>query len=135
MVAAAVKHRATCNCGRLEVICDGDPVRVSLCHCLECQRRTGSVFGAQAWFERQNITSSGSSTPYARASESGARVTFQFCPACGSTVYWQAERFPALVAVAVGGFADPGFAQPQISVWEKRRHSWVSVPEGSERTD
>src|SRR5271165_6507415 len=43
-------HEAACSCGQLRLICQGDPVRVSMCHCFECQRRTGSTFGVQAWF-------------------------------------------------------------------------------------
>jgi|HubBroStandDraft_6_1064221.scaffolds.fasta_scaffold60507_2 hypothetical protein len=32
-------HEAACSCGHLRLTCQGDPVRVSMCHCLECQRR------------------------------------------------------------------------------------------------
>ncbi len=121
-------RRAQCNCGQLHLTCEGEPVRVSMCHCLECQRRTGGVFGNQARFGREQITSiSGHSTGFTRLSDSGNSVTFQFCPVCGSTVYWEAEGFPGLIAVAAGSFADPAFPAPKHSVWEKRRHSWVEV--------
>jgi hypothetical protein len=39
---------ASCRCGALRAICEGEPVQVSVCHCLECQRRSGSAFAAQA---------------------------------------------------------------------------------------
>jgi hypothetical protein len=35
---------ASCSCGQLHLTCTGEPGRVSMCHCLECQKRTGSVF-------------------------------------------------------------------------------------------
>jgi len=99
-----------------------------MCHCLECQRRTGAVFGNQAWFQRQQITAiSGDATEFTRLSDSGRSVTFRFCPVCGSTVYWEAEGFPNLIAVAVGAFADPDFPAPKHSVWERRRHRWVEA--------
>src|SRR4030088_703869 len=101
-------RRASCSCGQLDLTCEGEPVRVSMCHCLECQRRTGSVFGNQAWFDRRQITGvSGRSTKFARSSDGGGSVTFEVCAVCGSTVYWEAEGFPGLIAVAVGSFADP----------------------------
>ncbi|HLH51825.1 MAG TPA: GFA family protein [Roseiarcus sp.] len=119
-------HRAACSCGKLEIVCEGEPARVSMCHCLECQRRTGAVFANQAWFGRQQIVSiAGDSTQFTRQAESGRSVTFQFCPTCGSTVYWQAEGFPGMIAVAVGAFADPAFPAPKHSGWEQRRHHWV----------
>ena len=46
-------RRASCSCGQLTVEVEGDPVRVSICHCLACQRRTGSVFGVQARWPRE----------------------------------------------------------------------------------
>lgn len=119
-------HRAACSCGKIEVVCEGEPARVSMCHCLECQRRTGAVFGNQAWFGRQQIISiAGDSAQFTRQSDAGRSVTFQFCPTCGSTVYWEAEGFPGMIAVAVGSFADPAFPAPKHSGWEQRRHHWV----------
>jgi hypothetical protein len=116
---------AQCNCGGLQIACEGEPERISMCHCLECQRRTGAVLSNQAWFNRQQITISGSSSEYVRRGDTGRRVTFRFCPGCGSTVYWEAEGYPDLIAVAVGAFADPAFPAPRHSVWERRRHHWV----------
>jgi hypothetical protein len=121
-------RRAACSCGQLHLTCEGEPVRISMCHCLECQRRTGAVFGNQAWFDKQQITSiSGRSTRFERPSDTG-HSTFQFCPICGSTVYWQAAGFPGSIAIAVGSFADPEFPARKHSVWERRRHRWIEVP-------
>jgi hypothetical protein len=123
-------HHATCSCGQLRVTCEGEPVRVSICHCLACQRRTGSVFGAQARFPRTQVRIEGQSTAWSRPGDSGGAVTFHFCPVCGSTVYWQLQAVPDLVAVAIGAFADPGFGPPRHSVYERSRHGWVVVPGG-----
>jgi hypothetical protein len=121
-------RRAACHCGRLALACEGEPARVSLCHCLECQRRTGSVFGAQAWFRRENVTfATGAAKEFTRISDAGNPLTFRFCEFCGSTVYWEAAKVPGLIAVAVGAFADPSFPAPQIAVWQERRHSWVDA--------
>jgi hypothetical protein len=52
-------------------------------------------------------------------------VTFNFCPECGGTAFWEAEQRPDLIAVAVGMFADPHFDKPAHSVWERRQHPWT----------
>jgi hypothetical protein len=89
-------RRAACNCGKLEIVCEGEPVRISMCHCLECQRRTGAVFGGQAWFTQQQTTISRATQPNSLANLTPAvQCHFGFCPICGSTVYWEAEAFPA----------------------------------------
>ncbi len=119
-------RRASCSCGQLHLVCEGEPVRVSMCHCLECQRRTGSVFGVQARFPRAAVTAiEGRSTQFTRVGDSGNPVTFHFCPVCGSTVYYEIGDLPGFIGVAVGAFADPSFPAPKISVYEERRHSWA----------
>jgi hypothetical protein len=127
--ALMTTRRAACACGQLELSCEGAPRRISMCHCLACQRRTGSVFGVQAWFSPEQITPvAAKSSEFIRIGESGAAVTYRFCPVCGSTVSWEAGARPGLVAVAVGSFADPAFPPPQVALWEKRRHEWVDAP-------
>ena len=119
---------AACSCGQLNLTIEGEPARVSMCHRLECQRRTGAVIGNQARFAREQITFAGQSTAWTRSAESGNRLTFHFCPVCGSTVYWEGQGFPGFVAVAIGTFADLAFPAPTIAVWEECRHPWVELP-------
>jgi hypothetical protein len=116
---------ASCSCGQLNVTCEGEPVRISVCHCFDCQRRTGSVFGTQARFPRDQLNIQGRATRYSRNADSGNIVTFSFCPVCGSTVYWEFSGMPDLVAVAVGAFADPSFPEPLHSAYERRQHPWA----------
>ena len=105
--------------------CSGEPVRISLCHCLECQKRTGSVFAAQARFARASVSVEGEAARWSRQGDSGGTATFRFCPTCGSTVYWDLDAAPDFIIVATGAFADPGFPPPQVSVYEERQHPWA----------
>ncbi len=127
-------HRvASCACGQLRLTCEGDPVRVSMCHCLACQQRTGSAFGVQARFRRENVTRiDGTSTRYVRVADSGNPVTFHFCAQCGSTVYWELTGMTDFYAIAVGAFADPAFPPPTFSIYEVRRHAWNPLPTNPE---
>lgn len=123
---------ASCSCGQLSIACAGEPVRISMCHCLACQKRTGSAFAVQARFPRSAVSASGESSLFQRTGDSGTTATFHFCPACGATVFWDMDAFPDFVAVAVGAFADPSFPAPKVSVYEERKHSWVLGPGGQE---
>ena len=119
------ERRATCSCGQLAVVVDGDPLRVTVCHCLACQQRTGSAFSVNARFPREKVRVEGRSTEYVRISDDGDSRTFHFCPECGGTVYYDA--MPEFVAVPVGGFADPSFPPPAFSIYESRQHPWVTL--------
>lgn len=119
---------ASCRCAAVTALCEGYPVRVSVCHCLACQQRTGSAFGAQARFETAKVTVSGETRTYVRITDSGNRTLYRFCPSCGSTVVYQAEQQPEFTAVPLGAFADPGFSpHPTRSVYEARQHAWVAI--------
>ncbi|WP_284197433.1 GFA family protein [Chitinimonas prasina] len=123
---------ASCSCGQLTAQVVGEPVRVSICHCLACQRRTGSVFGQQARFRREQVVLAGTSTEYVRIGDEGSQVRFHFCPHCGATVYYELGGLDAYLAIPVGAFADPGFPAPSVSVYEERMHSWVVPPADAE---
>jgi hypothetical protein len=126
-------RRAACSCGRLSLEVEGEPVRISMCHCLACQRRTGSAFGIQARFPEERVRVEGREQVYVRRSDAGEERTYHFCPECGSTVYYRLASVPELVAVPIGAFADPGFPPPRVSVYDSRRHPWVVLPDSIER--
>lgn len=120
---------ASCSCGQLSAVVTAEPLRVSVCHCLACQRRTGSVFGAQARFARKAVTIIGQSTVHQRVGDSGGKASFHFCPACGATVYYLVEGMDDFTVIPVGAFADPAFPRPTVSVYEERQHAWVTLPD------
>jgi hypothetical protein len=127
-----IVRTASCSCGQLTAVATGDPIRVSVCHCLACQRRTGSAFGAQARFRRIDVEIRGQSTSYVRTGDSGKKTTFHFCEKCGAAVYYDLALQEDEVAIPLGAFADPAFPHPVISVYEDYKHLWVDLPICSE---
>lgn len=123
---------ASCSCGQLSAQVKGDPVRISICHCLSCQRRSGSAFAEQARFPREDVEVTGVSTQYRKTGDAGSTATFHFCPQCGATVYFEAEGLEAFRTIPVGAFADPAFPAPGVSVYESRKHAWVVPPPDAE---
>ena len=123
---------ASCSCGQLRAEVRGEPTGVSVCHCHACQRRTGSVFGAQARFPREAVAVEGDGTEFVRVGEEGGRFRFTFCPRCGSTGFYIEEGDEREIAIPVGAFADSRFPAPTTSVYEDRRQPWVSVPDDAE---
>jgi len=118
---------ASCQCGQLRIEVANEPRAVGICHCLACQRRTGSVFATNASFAGPYVVS-GTATEYLRVGDQGARFRFRFCPVCGTTVFHTEDGVENRVSVAVGAFADPTFPAPGRSIYECRRHAWVRPP-------
>lgn len=129
-------HTASCRCGELRATVTGEPVRVSVCHCLNCKKRSGSAFAVQARWPEKQVNIEGQSKSWVIVADSGNPATFHFCPECGSDVYYEIDgKFDGLIAIPLGAFDDPYFISPAFSVWEDRKHEWVEISgEGVEHT-
>jgi hypothetical protein len=122
-----MERTAQCACGAVTIVARGDPSGVVACHCLACQRRTGSVLGVGAYFPEDRVVVSGETKLFVRPTDAGHSFSTHFCPGCGTSLYWSSGRNLGLVGIAVGAFADPSFPPPIRSVWEQSRHSWLHV--------
>jgi hypothetical protein len=127
-----MERTAQCQCGSLRAIVTGEPTAVNVCHCKACQRRTGAVAHSGAYYNKSQVRTEGPEKIYTRDASEGRKISFHFCPNCGSSVYWDADIRPDHYGVAVGGFADPDFPRPTYSVWEEAKHAWVRLPNGLE---
>jgi hypothetical protein len=129
------RREGMCHCGQLRVAVTGEPLAVSICHCLACQRRTGSAFSMQAGFKAEQVEVSGRYSDFSRISEEADRRehVFHFCPDCGAQVFYTEPDAPDLTIVAIGAFADPSFPPPTESGYEQHRHPWVGLPDSIHR--
>lgn len=125
--SASTIRTAACPCGQLRAYCEGEPVRVSVCHCLDCQRRSGSAFAAQARWPDAQVRFEGAAKSWSRTSDGGGHATFRFCPDCGATIAYAVDTMPGLTAIPIGAFADPSFPPPHYSVFESRKHAWLAI--------
>lgn len=126
--------QASCQCGGLTAeIADNAEPAVAMCHCIDCQRRSGSPFGSIAYYPAGQVSVAGEAREFTRPTDSGHSFTTGFCPTCGSTVYARASRLSEIVGVTVGTIADPAFPRPLRSVYEQSRHHWIALPESIPR--
>ena len=125
-----MSRTASCSCGQMSITVEGEPLRVLVCHCFECQKQTGSVFGSWGYWPKSAISSiEGEATLYRRSSDAGRWVDNFFCPVCGSSIYGYSEGAPDEVTIAVGNFADASFEPPDAAIWAACRHGWFPWPE------
>jgi hypothetical protein len=133
-------HVAQCHCGEVEIICDGEPDPVIICHCELCQRRTGSLFHVAAWFDINSVQINGTTKEFTRTNgDANLPFTFNFCTNCGTSIWWLATRMDGplkgKIGIAGGCFSEEDFPTPTLSIYEKHKHSWVSLPSYVESFD
>ena len=129
-------RNASCRCGQLRIVCAGEPIRVSVCHCRNCKARSGSAFAAQARFPADQVRTEGDAKLYQHPGGSGTLADFYFCGNCGSTLWFLNRPELDSYAVPIGNFEPGHDFEPQFSVYEDRQLPWVCIlGEAVERYD
>ena len=118
-----------CLCGAVRFKAEGEPINVRVCHCRNCQQRTGSAFGWSAYFPNENVVATiGAFRTYSIA---GANVQERvFCGTCGTTLFWRARDFEGMTGIAGGCFGETPLPEPTMTVANETRCPWVTLPEG-----
>lgn len=122
--------KATCACGKASITVDALPEVLSVCHCANCKRRTGSAFGMSAYFDRGAVVrQQGDTCIYAfHHHELGHDQERHFCSSCGTTLFWYISSMPNRIGVAGGCFEDGVLPDPGGSCCEDKRLPWVGLP-------
>ena len=120
--------KASCQCGQLHVDVPGPTIAVVACHCIGCQKRSGSPFGEAAYYPHEQVKIEGQSKQFTRQTDAGGTFDQFFCPQCGTTVFMRGTKNPDVTGIPIGLFDDEHLMQPIRSVWEDRRHQWVDIP-------
>lgn len=117
-----------CDCGAIVVQAHGRVVSMFLCACENCQRAGGGGHSSVALFHAEAVRVVGATKTYSRPAASGATFTRHFCPECGTTVFAQSSRAPALRIVPVGVFAgDNAWFKPNQLIFSRSHQAWDHV--------
>ena len=118
-----------CQCGKVRYEVAGDPLMVGVCHCLDCQRQSGSAFGMSFIVAREAFRLlRGKLKNFTRKADSGRAATCTFCPECGTQIYQEPDFIKDMVSVKPGTLDDASFLRPTFQTWVGRKHAWVSLP-------
>lgn len=119
-----------CACGAVRYRLESDPLIVHCCHCLDCQRQTGSAFVLNALIEGDRVTLlSGAPEPVAVPTDSGRPHDIYRCPRCQTAVWSDYGRRPWLRFVRVGTLDDPSALSPGVHIYTRSKQPWIEPPE------
>jgi hypothetical protein len=121
-----------CACGAVRYRVKGPPQRTAVCHCRFCQRRTGSAFGVNVYFKKEDfeLTRGAPASCEHRSDESGRWLRMEFCPKCGTTLTWTLEVSPGLRGIAARTFDDTSWLAIERHGWTRSKQHWVEIPPG-----
>ena len=128
-----VEHDGGCVCGSVRFRATGEPLRVTVCHCTWCQRRTGTAFGVEVVYQSAQVAITGQEVRRYRhlSDESGRWLDVEFCGRCGTNLGFTLEAAPGLRTLPAGAFDDPGWIRAERCrfrhVYVRSRREWSDL--------
>jgi len=118
-----------CSCGVVRYRLASDPLFVHCCHCLNCQRQTGSAFVVNVLIETDRVELlAGEPQPVDVPRDDGSVQTIFRCPVCQVAVFSQYTH-PAMRFVRGGTLDDPATVSPDVHIYTRSKLRWVTLPE------
>jgi hypothetical protein len=120
-----------CSCGAVRYRLASDPMFVHCCHCLNCQRQTGSAFVINLLVEADRVeVLSGDPEPVDVPRDDGSTQRIYRCPACQVAVFSEYGR-PEVKFVRAGTLDRPSDVEPDVHIYTKSKLPWVTLPESA----
>ncbi len=119
-----------CSCGEVRYRLASEPLFIHCCHCLNCQRQTGSAFVINLLIEADRVEAlSGEPRPVEVPRDDGSTQRIFRCPTCQIAVFSQYSRRD--VHFVRGGTLDvPSAVTPDVHIFTRSKLPWVSLPKG-----
>ena len=114
-----------CLCGQIRYRAEAEPKFVSVCHCRDCQRFTGSAFAVVVALPKDAVTITGTLKGFAKPGDSGKPIERRFCPDCGTSVLDEAEALPGIVMIAAGTLDDASWVKPRSEIYCASAQPWL----------
>ena len=124
-----------CACGTVRYRLSSDPLFIHCCHCLNCQRQTGSAFVVNLLIEAERMELlSGDPRPVDAPRDDGSPQRIFRCPTCEVAVFSEYGS-PRVRFVRGGTLDDPSSVTPDVHIYTRSKLPWVRLPESAPAFD
>ena len=123
------RREGGCACGAVRYGLTSEPLFVHCCHCLNCQRQTGSAFVINLLIEADRVELlAGEPAAVEVPRDDGSMQTIWRCPTCQVALYSQYTR-PEVRFVRGGTLDEPREIRPDVHIFTRSKVEWVTLPE------
>jgi hypothetical protein len=124
-----------CSCGAVRYRLASKPMFVHCCHCLNCQRQTGSAFVINLLIEADRLELlAGDVQPVDVPRDDGSVQRIFRCPDCQIAIYSEYGR-PQVRFVRAGTLDDPSWVVPDVHIFTRSKLPWIAIPDGAPAFD
>ena len=125
----SVTREGGCSCGSVRYRLASEPLFVHCCHCLNCQRQTGSAFVINVLIEGDRVELlAGEPQAVDVPRDDGSKQRIHRCPECQVAVYSEYGT-PAILFVRAGTLDEPSSVAPDVHIYTRSKLPWVRLPD------
>jgi hypothetical protein len=125
----SVSLEGGCACEAVRYRLTSEPLFVHCCHCLNCQRQTGSAFVINVLIEADRVELLAGEPQLVSVPRSGGKTQKIWrCPTCQIALYSQYTT-PRVRFVRAGTLDDPTTVAPDVHIFTRSKLPWVTLPE------
>jgi hypothetical protein len=118
-----------CACDEVRYRLTSEPLFVHACHCLNCQRQTGSAFVINMLIEADRVeVLRGEPRPVEVPRDDGSSQAIWRCPSC-QVALWSLYGRPDVRFVRAGTLDDPAGVEPDVHIYTRSKLPWVAIPD------
>lgn len=112
-----------CRCGAVTFEVEGTPAHSALCWCTACRASAGAPVVGWTLFPRAQVRIDGEPRSY----ESSPGTTRQFCPTCGTGLFYLNEEiFPGQIDIQQATFRNPDAFPPTGHIQVADAPAWMA---------
>jgi hypothetical protein len=127
----SVPREGGCACGAVRYRLTSDPLFVHCCHCLNCQRQTGSAFVINLLIEADRVELlAGDPRPVDVPRDDGSQQRIYRCPDCQVAVFSEYGR-PEVRFVRAGTLDEPAGVRPDVHIYTRSKVGWITLPDSA----
>jgi hypothetical protein len=124
-----------CHCGAITYEAEIDPAKITICHCTDCQRTSGSPYRVGVPAPAATFKMSGTPSAYIKTAESGTKRLQAFCGHCGSPLYSAAPNDPPVYNLRLGSIRQRAELKPVRQQWCRSALDWSMSIEDLPRSE
>lgn len=125
-----------CHCGKITFAAEIDPEKVHICHCMDCQRITGTAYRVLVPAATEKFELCGKPKEYIRTDESGTKRAQAFCPECGTPIYSTAPDDRKIYGLRAGTIRQRAELRPKFQQSCRSKLEWAqdlrALPQAAE---
>ena len=119
-----------CLCGQVSYKSLAKPLLILNCHCEDCRRSTGAVYGTNVMVPEDQLEVCGTVSNFSHKAKRGNTMSKRFCTNCGTLMFGNSSGRTNVVSIRAGTVDQTDIINPVMNVFVDSKISSTPINDG-----